>query len=1011
MKNTKLKLNCLYVEDEKALLHATTEVLIEILDKSNYVFTAQNGQIGLESFIRERQHLDFILTDISMPVMDGIELIKAIRQIDHDIVIIALTAQDEKNMFAEIQEAGANYTFAKPLTRIDTLLKVLENIDKIKSASLSKNHMDAEQYRQIIDSNALVSKTDKYGKIIYVNDMFCRISGYSREELEGKPHSIVRHIDTPKDVFADMWNIIKTGKTWNGRIKNLTKDGDTYIVDAWIHPIKGVDNEIEGFVGIRHDVTESVKNREWGQRQQELMRYILDAQSNIVAIETRQDGLVHANKAFFEVFPYVSIEEYKSKHNGLRDLFIDKDGIEYQNSKEASNSTDGSKLSARIVDKHSVIRSYDITIKTVYIQGEEYYIVSFIDMTEAQIKIDAAEHEAYAKSTFLANMSHEIRTPLNGIMGFVSMLAETNLDVIQKRYINTINMSAENLLSIINDILDISKIESGSFQIDEIDYDPVKEIESIVELMVSKAREKKLELCSFIDPTLPVAVLGDPLRLKQVLSNLIGNAIKFTNKGSVEISAEVIKYNSEISTLSISVKDTGIGIQQDKIERIFNPFEQADSSISRKFGGTGLGLAISKQLVEMMGGELKLESQEGIGSRFYFELPLVLCDGDTNRLPKISKKVGILIVDTAMTHCIGALRRYLDAYALDYIEVHSHADAMHCDVVITITNGTNYVNWIDDAFTNSKRIISIVPDGVKNNRFHSHETISIPITGLKIYDAIVGDPARKANEIYSVKAAVVDITYDACVLLAEDNIVNQEITKDLLAKVGINPDIANNGKEAKEMYDNRHRLGKKQYDLILMDSMMPIMNGTEAMLEIREVEKHSNGKRTSIVVLTADVQKDREKEYLDAGMDGYISKPIKKDNFYATLDHFLYPLKVKVEKLTHNARSASNDTIRVKFAKQAADSLGLDMETCISLIDFFYESCDGHVKQMEKAIEICDYEGIQFSSHSLKGAAGSLQIIDIYDICEEMEASAKQSKLVEYPQMLAQIKLYLYGGE
>lgn len=1014
---TKPNLNCLFVEDEVNLLHETSGLIGEILSDESKIFAATNGQAGLKYFRDETFKIDFIITDITMPIMNGLEMIEEIRKDNKDIPIIVLTAHDEEAMHAKIQNAGANYVFYKPLTNISGFKKAIESIYAVKTLKHSQNQMSSDHYREVLDSIALISKTDKHGRILHVNDMFCKVSGYEREELLGKPHSVVRHADMPKETFEGMWKTIQSGKVWSGQVKNLKKNGEAYYVEAWIKPEFDEHGEINGFVGVRFDVTETVEAKQRIKEEQELIGHLLDAQSNIVAIGTEANGIKHANAAFFETFPFDNMEDFKSQHSCLCALFEDIDGQTPRDRNEwvsfITLLSGGDKHTVKAKDRDGNTRIYEVSSKLVNIGSETFYILSFVDMTEAQNMIKAAKHESYAKSTFLANMSHEIRTPLNGIMGFIGMMADTPLNEMQQRYLNTIITSAENLHSIINDILDISKIESGNFTIDEVDYDPVKEMESVVELMVSKAREKSLDLCSFIDPKIPQSVVGDPLRLKQVLTNLIGNAIKFTAQGQVEIVAEAVMNDDREPLMRVSVRDTGIGIAQDKINNIFNPFEQADNSITRKFGGTGLGLAISKQLVEMMGGELKLDSTLGEGSRFYFDLPMSKYNNDSKRLPDINKNIGIVIVDTGMNHCYEILHRYLDAFELEYKEVHSGDCAVDCDVLIAITNGRNELQWVDEQFVKAKRVISIIPAGAINyNSFHSHATISMPINGSKIYDAIVDDPTRKANEIQSIKDSFVDAQYNASVLIAEDNITNQEIAIALLGKVGITPEIANNGEEAKEMFMARQYSGKKQYDLILMDSMMPVMNGTEAMLAIRAIEKEFPSQHTPIVALTADVQKGREQEYIDAGMDGYISKPIRRDDFYSTIDRYLKQYQVKptpADSILSDNSTDNIETISVQqsMAEKASESLGLDKETCETLIESFLFSSIETTRLLDNAVANNDFEAIRSGAHKIKGAAGSLTIESIYAICKKMEDSALSSLEVDYKDMLDELKQHL----
>lgn len=1014
MYSLKPVLNCLFVEDEEELLNHTSDVLSILLADECKIITATNGQEGLNRFNDEKSTIDFILTDITMPIMNGLDMIREIRKNDRDIPVIVLTAHNEESMHSEIQKAGANYVFYKPLVDISGLQKAIESIYAVKSLKQARGQMSADDYRTFIDSMALVSKTDRHGRILYVNDMFCKVSGYSREELVGKAHSIVRHIDTPPEIFSHMWETIKSGKMWSGQVKNLTKDGKPYYVDAWINPVFNSNGDIEGYVGVRYDVTESVLSQERIKQDEELIGHLLDAQSNIVTIGTEKEGIKYANAAFFEVFPFSNLDDFKSKHSCLCELFEDINEQTPKNRNEWVSFiillTKSNKHTVKAKDRDGNIHIYDVSSKLVNIGTETYYILSFVDMTEAQNMIDAAKHESYAKSTFLANMSHEIRTPLNGIMGFIGMMSETTLDETQQHYIHTINSSAESLLSIINDILDISKIESGGFTIDEIEYDLINELDAVIELMLSKVREKNLNLCSYIDPIFPLSVIGDPLRLKQVLTNLIGNAIKFTDTGKVKIIAETIKRDEKNILIRVSVIDTGIGIPSDKLESVFNPFEQADNSITRKFGGTGLGLTISKQLVDMMGGELKIESKEGEGSRFYFDLPLRIHKENDEYLANIDKTIGLINIDPKDIDCLDILQKYLDVFGAKYKNIYTQEDMIDCDILIIMNNGEDDIN---QAILKEKKIISILPANANHsNKFQSDITISMPLNGLKLYDAIADNPISKVNNIGTVKASAVSIKYQASVLIAEDNLANQEIAKALLNKVGIIPDVANNGQEAKDMFLARQN-SDERYDLILMDSMMPVMNGIEAMLEINKIEKNFQMNHTPIIVLTADVQKGREQEYIEAGMDAYISKPIRQDNFYSTIDKFLKNCRVVeniYDEVDNTLQSIEiSKSLRNKIAFNASEVLGLDLEVCIPLVDSYFETSIVLINELYEAILLKDYEAMKSIAHSLKGASGTLQIQYVYDLCIEIERLADVSKAGDSFTLLNKLKRYLQG--
>jgi signal transduction histidine kinase/ActR/RegA family two-component response regulator len=393
-----------------------------------------------------------------------------------------------------------------------------------------------------------------------------------------------------------------------------------------------------------------------------------------------------------------------------------------------------------------------------------------------------AEEATQYKSLFLANMSHEIRTPMNGIVGMANLLKTTRLTKEQEDAVNIIVSSADSLLNIINEILDISRIESGKLQIEHVNFNLHEEVENVVKLMRMKAEEKKLSFSFNISPFVPEFVVGDPTRLKQVLINLTNNAIKFTHEGFVRLQLSNIDRLGNRSVVRFEVSDSGIGVDKDELPHLFQPFTQSDVSFTRRYGGTGLGLAISKNLVELMGGTIGVESQKGVGSSFWFTIPFEIGE-------PIERK----------------------------------------------------------------------PSLISNEKTTTPESTTPPPTSEQKEE--VKEPAHTKESQPTEKPMHI--------LLAEDNLVNQKVALMVIQKMGFTADVAPNGKVAVEKFSSNH------YDLILMDIMMPEMDGLEATRMIREIEKQRGGKRTRIVALTANAMKDDKEKCFEAGLDDYISKPFK----------------------------------------------------------------------------------------------------------------------------------------
>jgi PAS domain S-box-containing protein len=909
-------------------------------------------------------------------------------------------------------------------------------------------------YRAVEQAPMSVVITDGSGRIEYVNPKFTEVTGYPLHEAVGQNSRILKSGHQAPEVYEELWKTITTGRVWTGELLNKRKNGTFFWEKAQIAPVINENRITVNFVAVKEDITERKRIAEQLLRSEARYRAMFEEAGDGILIRDQQSNILDANPRLLGMLGY-TLDEFRKLKN--EDLIHSEDlaayPVEKVSERLASGETvlierryrrkDGShfpvQLSVRMVDPVNGTAQGLVRDISAQKQAEEELRELNRNLEKQTIfaneMASKAEMANIAKSQFLANMSHEIRTPMNGVIGMTELLLDTDLNHEQCRYAETVKSSAESLMAIINDILDFSKVEAGRLELEILDFDVRGLLDDFAAMLALRAHGKGLEFICSAAPDVPSRLQGDPNRLRQVLTNLAGNAIKFTSAGEVSVQATLEHENEHDAAIRFSVRDTGIGIPDDKQEMVFQSFTQVDASITRKYGGTGLGLAISKQLVEKMGGCIGVSSVEGSGTEFWFtacfaKQPAHSSERRDDPAWVDIDGVRILVVDDNATNR-DVLMSQLRAWRVRAAESSDGPSALKALHRALDENDPYQIAILDmqmpgmDGETLGKAIRG--EDRLKDLRLMMMTSVGLPGDAARMleigFSAYLTKPVRQSDLRDGLAAVLAGETVaqdkrhlitrhsvremrrdNALVLLADDNVTNQQVALGMLRKLGIRAEAVANGAEAVRALETT------SYDLVFMDVQMPVMNGYEATQMIRGSNSSVCNHAVPIIAMTAHAIQGARDNCLKAGMNDYVSKPVSPQALADVISRWLpsFPADGAGAGASHDAKAQKAEVRSPEcpvFDRAALlNRLMGDEDLARTVLEGFLEDLPRQISGLEELMVAGDIPGSQNRAHTIKGAAASVGGEAVRMAAAEMEQMARDGDLENMRRLLPELK-------